>query len=75
MLTKSSAYLFLETLLFKLKSKVSNFIKSLDVTIEKETLSDEQIQSSIIEEELKTIILKENLDIILKKVRSKKSEI
>ena len=69
MLTKSSAYLLLKTLLFKLKSKVFNFVKSLDVTLEKETLSDEQIQASIIEEELKTSIVYGQLQKVIDKIK------
>ncbi|CAL2056123.1 hypothetical protein [Tenacibaculum sp. 190524A05c] len=57
MLTKKSIYLFLEIFFYKCVRRVKKFIKSLDVSFEKESISHEEIQESIIEEDLKTVVL------------------
>lgn len=61
MLTKTKAYLFIESLFYDLKSKIFRFIKSFNVTIEKKSLTHENIQKLIIEEELKTVVVMERL--------------
>lgn len=66
MLTKTRAYLFIESFLFELRSKFSRFLKCLNITIVKEPLTHEKIQESIIEEELRTIICFERLERLMK---------